>query len=69
MNTTLGTVERVTSAMRHDFADRIMDGDEDIVVRGTAAVAYGMSTATGWTAYIAKTATDGMASLFLKIFD
>ncbi len=73
MSTTLGTVERFTSAIRHDLADMIMDGDENIALRGAAAVGYAAYTATGWTAYVAKTATDafttGVASLLLNIFD
>jgi len=72
MSTTLGTVERVTSAIRHDLADKIMDGDENIALRGAAAVGYAVYTATGWTAYVAKTTTDaaasGLASL-LNFFD
>jgi hypothetical protein len=71
MSTTLGTVERATSAIRHDLADKIQDGDENIALRGAAAVGYAGYTAIGWTAYGAKTTTDvavsGMASL-LKLF-
>jgi hypothetical protein len=71
MNSTLGTVERVTSAIRHDLADVITDEDKNLAVRGVAAVGYGAYTAIGWTSYAAKTSTDavigGVGAVF-KIF-
>jgi hypothetical protein len=51
VSTILGSVERVTSAIRHDLADKIMDGDENIALRGAAAVGYAGYTTIGWAAY------------------
>ena len=64
MNTTLGTVERFTSMARDDLKDVIEDEDNNIVLRGTAAVAYAGHTALGWTAYLVKTPTDVLSGYF-----
>jgi len=58
MSITLGTVERFTSAARHNLAEAIMDKDENLGLRAVASVSYVSTTAVGWTAYGAKTATD-----------
>ncbi len=55
MSTTLETVERVTSAIRHDLADKIMDEDENIALRGSTKVNT-----------ILVTFLETMPSLFLK---
>ena len=58
MNYTIGTVERVTSVVRYDMADTILDADRSKLVHGAATVGNSASIAVGWTAYAAKTATD-----------
>ena len=69
MSTTLGTVERATSAVRADLADMIMDGDQNIAQKGALAVGYACNTAVGWTAYGVKTTTDAVVGGVKRIFN
>ena len=60
MGSTLGTLERITSADKGDLSDIVKDEKRDIELRGAAAVAYAGQTLLGWSAYGLKTAADAI---------
>lgn len=68
MHTTLGTVERVTSAVRHDLAEMVTDPNVNPVAKIGAGVSYAGHTAIGWTAYGLRTTSDALIAGFNTLF-